>query len=104
MKVTAVEVDGGISRQKTARSLRRVSSELQACLRKPIARAAVPAKGVMKIQSSISSRGRMQEIRITGPLSGVSGCLKGVFKAAKLPRADTGAGRLRFRVEYRTRS
>jgi len=101
-KIADLEVLGGISRNRSGVALERVIGDAQACLRAPLAKKGVESSGSVWFEGEVTTRGRLKKLSANGAHLGAQACLIEVFSKARLPRPDTGNGRVRFKLSYRT--
>ena len=100
--IDELSVIGGISTRRTGVALERHLGDAKACLRTALLSHGVEASGAMNIQATVTNRGRLRDLSAEGGLSSASACLADAFSKSRLPKPDTGNGRVRFALKYWT--
>lgn len=91
---------GGMSTRRLQQGLERQLPELRKCLFKEIDQTGRTTRGQLQVRGRISFSGRLQELKTDGALQTGSSCVTRSFRAARMPRPDTGEALLDFTVEY----
>ncbi|MEQ8980787.1 MAG: hypothetical protein RL846_22785, partial [Deltaproteobacteria bacterium] len=102
VEMAAIEMAGGLSKNRIRTALERKKTEAHACMRRALARGGVHRKGRVNVKATITVQGRLRKVT-AGGLPGVGPCLEDAYASARMPHPDTGAVPIEFSLAYSTR-
>ena len=104
LKVSRVEVSGGLSVRKVTGAIERRLGDLKPCVRDAVARRGVVGDGRLQVTATIGFSGKLEGLRVAQDSPALKGCVKDTFARARMPKPDTGQAELRFYVAYLARN
>jgi len=94
------QVEGGISKQKSRRTLLKKKREIETCFREVVLANNGPRTGAFMLKLTFGNRGRLRKISVDNKAEAAQSCIKAAIAPLRFPRADTGEAQVRVRVEY----
>jgi serine/threonine protein kinase len=103
VKLTDVEVGGGLSARRTEEAIERVLEPLSACLKDRVAEGGIAAEGKIRVRAQIAIRGTLANVRVEGGPKGGAKCVTSALEGARMPRPDTGEADVELVLLYAAR-